>query len=645
MQRSRKALLQRRVLGNVSDETKDRFLYKVTLSLVFVLWGSVFLLNLWISHGDNYAEGSAVNKTTWEEAELRSKNRSSIGAVSYNSLERSNLSTLTTSSKPEICSAEPSSVEENESKMSSIKNIPEVEIITSGMKSEKENPVHETQAETPSSVGVKQEKETPKQEKGSPKQERETPKQEKESTKTERQAETSTLPLKQEKEIPKSERLSRAAPLGLDEFKSRASSPKGKPVTGRAGTITHRLETGGEEHNYASASKGAKVLSFNKEAKGASNILGKDKDKYLRNPCSAEEKYVIIELSEETLVDTIQIANLEHHSSNLKDFELLGSSVYPTDKWVSLGNFTAGNVKHAQRFILQDPKWVRYLYLNLLSHYGAEFYCTVSYVEIYGVDAVERMLEDLISDQDHSLDPEQPIAEPVVKPIQSVTTTTTDDLDQEFGISTSDGSATEKSNAKPEVPKNSFPDKVPETRPPQAGRLPGDTALKILMQKVRSLDLNLLILERYLEELNSRYGNIFKELDDEIAAKDTLLEKIRADLKSCGDRSEINAKDVAKLGTWKSLVSLEMESLIRDNIILRSDVRKVLENQRHMEHKGLVIFILSFIFGCLAFTKVLIDMVVSVFRIQEISPRKFCGIRSSWFVLLLSCTIICVLVL
>ncbi|KAH0976541.1 hypothetical protein GBA52_026260 [Prunus armeniaca] len=38
---------------------------------------------------------------------------------------------------------------------------------------------------------------------------------------------------------------------------------------------------GGAEYNYASAAKGAKVLAFNKEAKGASNILGRDKDKPL----------------------------------------------------------------------------------------------------------------------------------------------------------------------------------------------------------------------------------------------------------------------------------------------------------------------------------------------------------------------------
>ncbi|KAK2999733.1 hypothetical protein RJ639_023140 [Escallonia herrerae] len=82
-------------------------------------------------------------------------------------------------------------------------------------------------------------------------------------------------------------------------------------------------------------------------------------DKYIRNPCSAEEKFVVVKLSEETLVDTIEVANFEHYSSNLKDFELLGSLVYPTDSWVKLGNFTAGNVKLAQRFVLQEPKLSR----------------------------------------------------------------------------------------------------------------------------------------------------------------------------------------------------------------------------------------------------------------------------------------------
>jgi hypothetical protein len=59
--------------------------------------------------------------------------------------------------------------------------------------------------------------------------------------------------------------------------------------------------------------------------------------------------------------------------------------------------------------------------------------------------------------------------------------------------------------------------------------MPGDSVLKILMQKVRSLDLSLSILERYLEEVNSKYVNIFKEIDKDLGEKDVLFEKIRSD--------------------------------------------------------------------------------------------------------------------
>ncbi|KAF2297198.1 hypothetical protein GH714_019289 [Hevea brasiliensis] len=294
---------------------------------------------------------------------------------------------------------------------------------------------------------------------------------------------------------PKIGRLSHSVPLGLDEFKSRSFSSKTKLGTAQAGGVIHRVEPGGKEYNYASASKGAKVLAFNKEAKGASHVLDKDEDKYLRNPCSAEEKFVIIELSEETLVDTIKIANFEHYSSNLKDFELLGSLVYPTDSWVRLGNFTAANVKHAQR------------------HFSWEF------------------------------------------------------------------------KYKAEVPKNKVPDPVEEVHHQQVGRMPGDTVLKILMQKVHFLDLSLSVLERYLEEVNYRYGNIFKEYDKDLGEKDMVLEKIIPDIQNLLGSQEVIAKEVDDLLSWKSLVSTQMDNLLGDNLALRSMVEGVRENQISIENK------------------------------------------------------------
>lgn len=330
------------------------------------------------------------------------------------------------------------------------------------------------------------------------------------------------------------DKLSRGVHMGLDEYKNKAFISKTKYITGGAGSIMHRLEPSGEEYNYASASKGAKVLSFNKEAKGASNILNSDKDKYLRNPCSTEDKFVVIELSEETLVDTIKIANFEHHSSNLRDFELLGSAVYPTDSWVMLGKFTAANMKHAQSFALPEPKWARYLKLNLLSHHGSEFYCTLSFVEVYGIDAVEKMLEDLILAQDKVAVSGEISYDKKSGSSQHVSTEGVGDEDLAEETEAMIGTS-EVKRGRLEI---DVPDPVEEVRHKQVNRMPGDTVLKILMKKVRSLDLNLAILERYLEELSSRYGDIFKEFDREIGDKGVVLDNVISDLRGLAESKE-----------------------------------------------------------------------------------------------------------
>lgn len=435
----------------------------------------------------------------------------------------------------------------------------------------------------------------------------------------------------------KTDRLSRPVLLDLDEFKSKAFNSKSRTVNGQTGSVIHRVEPGGEEYNYASSSKGAKVLGFNKEAKGASNILCKDKDKYLRSPCSAEEKFVVIELSEETLVDTIEIGNFEHHSSNLKDFELFGSLVYPTDTWVELGNFTAGNVKHAQRFVLVEPKWARYLKLNLLTHYGSEFYCTLSVVEVYGVDAVEKMIEDLISVQDNVFLSEE--RSEGQKPISSHPDSNGGDFNTDFGVEVESDPDLEISDGKRGVSTIDVPDPVEERRHQQNGRMPGDTVLKILMQKVRTLDLSLSVLERYLEKLNSRTGSIFKEFDEEIGKKDVLLEKIRLDMRSFLDSKEVLSKEVGDLLSWKSLVSWQLDIIVKDNAVLRLEVEKVRANQIHMENKGIAIFLVCLIFGLLALVKVFIGIALSIYYRSE-NPGNFCTMSSSWFCLLLTCSIV-----
>ncbi|KAG0496508.1 hypothetical protein HPP92_001199 [Vanilla planifolia] len=408
---------------------------------------------------------------------------------------------------------------------------------------------------------------------------------------------------------PKNGRLPRVSPPGLDEYKSKASTAKERTLPGQKGTVVHRVEPSGKEYNYASAAKGAKVLAFNKEAKGASNILGKDKDKYLRNPCSAEEKYVVIELSEETLVDSLQIANFEHYSSNLKEFELLSSLVYPTDIWVKLGNFTAQNTKHAQRFVLPEPKWARYLKLNLPSHYGSEFYCTLSVVEVYGVDAVERMLEDLISVENKKLESEEQNNEQIA--VQE--SNGRDEVHDELITEVDNESKDESSKAKPEASKGSVIDQV-ENKPSPVGRVPGDAVLKILMQKVQSLDVNFAILERYVDELNSRYGNIFEELDDDIAKKDVLFEKNGLEINNLQKERDMFANVIGDILSWKVSVLLQLDQLFAERAFLRSEIETIRNHEADVENKSLVLLFISFIFGIIAISKLFVDMLTWLCR-------------------------------
>ncbi|RZC10139.1 SUN domain-containing protein 4 isoform E [Glycine soja] len=460
----------------------------------------------------------------------------------------------------------------------------------------------------------------------------------------EHEVERSKSAAKHQNDVQKYNHLSQAMPLGLDEFKSRAIGSKIKSGTNPSGSVIHRLEPGGAEYNYASASKGAKVLASNKEARGASDILSRNKDKYLRNPCSSEEKFVVIELSEETLVKTIEIANFEHHSSNFKEFELYGSLVYPTDAWIFLGNFTASNVKQAQRFVLEEQKWMRYIKLNLQSHYGSEFYCTLSIVEVYGVDAIERMLEDLIYAQDKPFASGEGNGEKrVASPLSNAAKADNVRPNTITGINSDPASEISSENQEAIIVKRNVPDPVEEIRQ-QVGRMPGDTVLKILMQKARYLDLNLSVLEQYMEDLNSRYINIFKEYSKDMGEKDLLLEKIKEEISRFLERQDVMMKEFSDLDSWRSHFSVQLDHVLRDNAVLRSEVEKVRENQVSLENKVVVVFSVCVIFSLLAIFRLSLDMIMNLYRVlsldRTITSRRFWQGSSSWFFLLLSCSII-----
>ncbi|KAJ3226774.1 hypothetical protein HK099_004192 [Clydaea vesicula] len=114
------------------------------------------------------------------------------------------------------------------------------------------------------------------------------------------------------------------------------------------------IETGvlakkSERFNFANFDCGSLILAANREATGATQILVKSKDQYMLNVCSAS-KFVIVELCNEILVDTIQLANYEFFSSMFKEFNVYITSKYPpkNNVWVLIGHFKALNVRELQ---------------------------------------------------------------------------------------------------------------------------------------------------------------------------------------------------------------------------------------------------------------------------------------------------------
>lgn len=51
------------------------------------------------------------------------------------------------------------------------------------------------------------------------------------------------------------------------------------------------------------------------------------------------------------------------------------------EDWKLLGNFTGKEKQGEQRFIVEKPEYARYLKVSLMTHYGKEFFCTLSQIK------------------------------------------------------------------------------------------------------------------------------------------------------------------------------------------------------------------------------------------------------------------------
>jgi hypothetical protein len=166
-----------------------------------------------------------------------------------------------------------------------------------------------------------------------------------------------------------------------------------------------------ERFNYASFDCAATVLKTNPECKGSSSVLVENKDSYMLNECRAQNKFLILELCDDILVDTVVLANYEFFSSIFHTFRVSVSDRYPAkpDQWKELGVYEARNTREVQAFAVENSLiWARYLRIEFLTHYGHEFYCPVSLIRVHGTTMMEEYKHDESGRDD----------EEVVEPVQ-----------------------------------------------------------------------------------------------------------------------------------------------------------------------------------------------------------------------------------
>ncbi|KAI4149269.1 MAG: hypothetical protein LQ340_004718 [Diploschistes diacapsis] len=186
--------------------------------------------------------------------------------------------------------------------------------------------------------------------------------------------------------------------------------------------------TSKERFNFASFDCAATVLKTNPGCKGATSILLENKDSYMLNTCSTDNKFLIVELCNDILIDTIVLGNFEFFSSTFRQFRVSVSDRYPvkSDKWKEIGTFEARNTRGVQAFLVENGIiWARYLRIEFLSYYGKEYYCPVSLLRVHGKTMMDdyradvkasRGEEDGEDDEGEDEPAERVVAEPLKEP-------------------------------------------------------------------------------------------------------------------------------------------------------------------------------------------------------------------------------------
>ena len=218
--------------------------------------------------------------------------------------------------------------------------------------------------------------------------------------------------------------------IGVETTGEEEQKPeKSQKLSKDAGTTSKR------RFNYASFDCAATVLKTNQGSKGSNSILLENKDSYMLNACSVKNKYLIVELCNDILIDTIVLGNFEFFSSTFRNFRVSVSARYPVklDKWKEIGTFEARNTRGVQAFLIENGViWARYLRIEFLSHYGNEYYCPISLLRVHGKTMMDDYRADVKAsrgeednEDDEEEEPEKVVAEPLKEFILSEASNTT----------------------------------------------------------------------------------------------------------------------------------------------------------------------------------------------------------------------------
>lgn len=161
--------------------------------------------------------------------------------------------------------------------------------------------------------------------------------------------------------------------------------------------------------NFALSREGAKILASNQGAKRVGALLDDDADTFMRNDCK-DNKWVVIELSQVARVSQVELTQNELYSSRVKEFEVYGMQNHPRtlsnlesaidrSPWGLMGRFQASKAKGTQTFVVESPRWVRYLLMTFVTHYGSETVCAINGLAVYGTSAAEELEAQLAEDE------------------------------------------------------------------------------------------------------------------------------------------------------------------------------------------------------------------------------------------------------